>query len=154
MGGGSVTLLFFGGAASQGREATRPADEAIVAAAGPIASGLVTAAFIGVFIVGASAPGAVGDAAAQVALVLAILNALLAVLNMLPVYPLDGGRILRAAIWRATSSETRAPRGVALVSRVIGWLMVLAGVGVYCETGTSFENGNGKGTTIENRAPR
>ena len=121
MGGGSVTLLFFGGATTQGREATRPIDEAIVAAAGPIASGVITAGFLGLFALGTTIPGAVGEAIAQVSIVLAVLNALLALLNMIPVYPLDGGRVLRAALWRATGSETQATRGVVIVSRVIGW---------------------------------
>jgi Zn-dependent protease/CBS domain-containing protein len=130
MGGGSVTLLFFGGATTQGREATRPVDEAVVAAAGPIASGLVTAGFLGLFLIAGSLDGAVADAVAQVALVLAVLNALLALLNMVPVYPLDGGRVLRAAIWHATKSEARAARGVAIVSRVLGWILIGGGVAV------------------------
>lgn len=130
MGGGSVTLLFFGGATTQGREATRPLDEAVVAAAGPIASALVTAGFLALFLGAGSLTGAIAGAVAQVSLVLAVLNALLALLNMLPVYPLDGGRILRAALWQATGSEARAARGVAIVSRVLGWLLIGGGVAV------------------------
>jgi Zn-dependent protease len=130
MGGGSVTLLFFGGATTQGREAKRPVDEAVVAAAGPIASSLVTALFLAIYAAAASADGAVADAIAQVALVLAVLNALLALLNMLPVFPLDGGRVLRAGLWHATGSETTAARGVAIVSRVLGWVLIGGGVAV------------------------
>jgi Zn-dependent protease/CBS domain-containing protein len=128
MGGGSVTLLFFGGATTQGKEPTRPADEGLVAAAGPIASGLVTFAFLGLAVLGETVPGPVGQATAQASVVLAVLNALLAMLNMIPVYPLDGGRILRALLWRATGSETRASRGVAIVSRLIGWGLIAAGL--------------------------
>ena len=128
MGGGSVTLLFFGGAAIHGVQPARARDDVIVAAAGPIASGIVAVVFLGAFVAGASVATAVGDAVAQVAIVLAALNLLLALLNLLPVYPLDGGRILRAAIWRATGSETRATRAAAMVSRLMGWLLIAGGV--------------------------
>lgn len=130
MGGGSVTLLFFGGATTAGKEATRPADEALVAAAGPIASGVVAAAFIALFLVAISVPGHVGGAVAQVSLVVAALNGLLALLNMIPVYPLDGGRVLRALIWRATGSQRRGSRGVVLVSRLLGWMLIAFGIAV------------------------
>ena len=103
-----------------GQEPRRPADEALVAAAGPIASGLLTGAFLGAWFVSEFIPDAVGEAASQVALALAALNALLALLNLLPVYPLDGGRILRAVLWGVSHDQRRAARGVALTSRVAG----------------------------------
>jgi Zn-dependent protease/predicted transcriptional regulator len=130
MGGSSVTLLFFGGATTTGTEPRRPIDEAVVAAAGPIASGLVTAAFLGIFLVTTQLDGPVADATSQVALVLAALNALLALLNLVPVFPLDGGRVLRAALWSATKSEAQASRGVVVVSRFIGWGLIAAGLWV------------------------
>ncbi len=138
MGGGSVTLLFFGGATSQGKEATRPADEAVVAAAGPIASGLITAVFLGIAVAANELEGALAEAIAQVSFVLAVLNALLALLNMVPVYPLDGGRVLRAVLWHAFQSESRASHGVAIVSRVIGWLLIVGGIAVML-TGDSLD---------------
>ena len=131
MGGGSVTLLFFGGGVTQGQEPRRPADEALVAAAGPIASGLLTGAFLGAWFVSEFIPDAVGEAASQVALALAALNALLALLNLLPVYPLDGGRILRAVLWGVSHDQRRAARGVALTSRVGGWGLIGAGAFVW-----------------------
>ena len=130
MGGGVVTLLFFGGATTQGREPERPADEALVAGAGPTASLLVAIAFMALIVVGEALEGAVGDAISQVAVVVALLNLLLALLNLLPVYPLDGGRILHAALWAATGEEMRASRGVAIASRVLGWGLFGLGVGV------------------------
>ena len=130
MGGGVVTLLFFGGATTQGREPERPADEALVAGAGPTASLLVAIAFMALIVVGEALEGAVGDAISQLAVVVALLNLLLALLNLLPVYPLDGGRILHAALWAATGEEMRASRGVAIASRVLGWGLFGLGVGV------------------------
>jgi len=131
MGGGSVTLLFFGGGVTQGQEPHRPADEALVAAAGPIASGLLTGAFLGAWFVSEFIPDALGEAASQVALALAALNALLALLNLLPVYPLDGGRILRAVLWGVSHDQRRAARGVALTSRIGGWGLIGAGAFVW-----------------------
>ena len=49
---------------------------------------------------------------------------------MLPVEPLDGGRILHAAIWKVTESERQGTRGVAIVSRILGWGLIVAGVAV------------------------
>jgi len=81
-----------------------------------------------VFIATNQLAGPVAEATAQVALVLGVLNALLAGLNLLPVYPLDGGRALHAAIWQMSRTETAASRGVALVSRVLGWVLIVGGI--------------------------
>jgi Zn-dependent protease/CBS domain-containing protein len=128
MGGGSVTLLFFGGASTQGKEPATPADEALVAAAGPLASIVVTGLFVALWAVARTVPGALGEAVAQLGLVLSVLNALLALLNLLPVYPLDGGRILRATLWFVSGSESRATRGVAITSRMAGWGLIVGGI--------------------------
>ena len=77
-------------------------------------------------VVGEALEGAVGDAISQLAVVVALLNLLLALLNLLPVYPLDGGRILHAALWPSTGEEMRATRGVAIASRVLGWGLLRA----------------------------
>jgi CBS domain-containing protein len=128
MGGGSVTLLFFGGATTAGKEATRPSDEAFVAMAGPFAS-MALAILFGLTWVAASAiPGNAGAAISQVAVVLAVLNSLLALLNLLPVYPLDGGRVLRASLWQFTGSQSKAMRGVVATSRFGGWGLIVGGI--------------------------
>lgn len=128
MGVESVTLLFFGGSASPAGQASRPVDEAIAAASGPLASGFVAAVFLGIFFAAAPLPGSIGEAIAQVSIIVAALNAFLAALNMLPVYPLDGGRLLRAVIWRLAGSERLATRGAAIVNRVLGWAFIAGGI--------------------------
>ena len=138
LGGGVVTLLFFGGTTAVGREPRRPSDEAVIAAAGPLASLGIVAICIAVWqglgraagTIGAAGSGGGSDAAEAIsesALVLGVLNLLLAAINLLPVYPLDGGRLTRAALWRAYGDERRANRGVAIVGRWVGLLLVGGG---------------------------
>ena len=142
--GGVVTLLFFGGTTSLGQEPERPSDEAAIAGAGPAASlGLAVVAIALWQVLGRT--GASSDEAAfativaESALVLAVLNLLLAGVNLVPVFPLDGGRILRAALWRVTGNERRATRIVAFVGRMFG--LVLVGSGLVLATMGDIGNG-------------
>src|ERR687892_719979 len=59
---------------------------------------------------------------------LGVVNLMLAVFNMLPGFPLDGGRVLRAIVWRATGSLSRATRVASIAGQVVGYLII--GVGV------------------------
>jgi CBS domain-containing protein len=59
---------------------------------------------------------------------LAWTNLLLAVFNLVPGFPLDGGRLLRAGLWKATGSFGRATRIASLAGQAVGWLLVAAGV--------------------------
>jgi Zn-dependent protease/CBS domain-containing protein len=149
--GGTVTLLFFGGTTSLGQDPERPSDEAIIAGAGPAASFGLAALAIGMWkllslVAGDSGTGAsaadevaLSTVIAESALVLAALNLLLGGVNLLPVFPLDGGRILRAALWRVTRSERRATRTVAALGRAFG--MVLIGGGVLLALMEDIGNG-------------
>jgi Zn-dependent protease/CBS domain-containing protein len=145
--GGVVTLLFFGGTTSLVQEPERPSDEAAIAGAGPAASFGLALASIGIWQVVGLAGGTDGPdgeatlatVVAESALVLGVLNLLLAAVNVLPVFPLDGGRLLRAALWRATGNERRATRMVAVVGRAFG--LVLIGVGLVLATLGDVGNG-------------
>jgi CBS domain-containing protein len=113
-----------GGVTSLDAEATRPADEAIIALAGPIVSLLVGGALLGLAVV-------IDDVTSPLVVGLALIgavNLLLGVFNLVPGLPLDGGRILRAVLWRATGDATRASRMTAGIGRAIGWLSVGAGL--------------------------
>lgn len=59
---------------------------------------------------------------------IAAANILIAVVNLLPAYPLDGGRLLRAAVWRASGDVDRATRYAAWSGQVVGWALVLGGI--------------------------
>jgi Zn-dependent protease/predicted transcriptional regulator len=127
-----ITLFIFGGVAEMKAEPASPMKEFRMAIAGPIAS-------VGVAVVCylvALAGGLLGAGAAftGVFAYLAVINTILVVFNMVPAFPLDGGRVLRAGLWAWKGSLRRATRisatigggfGIALI--VLGLLNVLTG---------------------------
>ena len=119
----SITLFIFGGAANLEDEPKRARDEALIAAAGPLMSILIGLLMF-----------AVDTAVAQPqlrALVgwLGFINISLGVFNLLPGFPMDGGRILRAILWRVRGERYAATRNAAGVGRFFGYLLM--GLGVY-----------------------
>jgi Zn-dependent protease len=122
-----ITLFLFGGVAEIEGEVPTPTREFAVALAGPATS----IAIAGVAALLASAASALGWAGAEGVLVtLAVVNLGVGVFNLLPGLPLDGGRILRAGLWRATGSFERATRVAAAGGRVLAALVVALGVAV------------------------
>jgi len=120
-----ITLFLFGGATRARVESRGPGDEFLIALVGPLTSGLLAALF-------GTIAGLGGDVL-SVPLVgtfgyLAWTNLLLAGFNLVPGFPLDGGRLLRSAIWKATGSLARATRVASLSGQGVGWLLVAAGV--------------------------
>ena len=124
LGGGVVTLMFFGGATTAGQDAKRPSDEAAIALAGPLASVALSALFGAIWQVLARVSDVTAEAVSESAFVLSVLNLLLGAINLLPVYPLDGGRIVRAVLWRAFRDERRASSGVAITGRLVGYTLI------------------------------
>jgi Zn-dependent protease/CBS domain-containing protein len=121
-----VTLFLFGGATRARVESRGPGDEFLIAAVGPLTSGLLAALFgivagLGRNVLSVPLAGTLGY--------LAWTNLLLAGFNLVPGFPLDGGRLLRAGIWKATGSLPRATRVASLSGQGVGWLLVAAGVG-------------------------
>jgi Zn-dependent protease len=119
----SITLFLLGGISTIESEATSPGREAIMAAAGP-ASSLAIGVACGLAGVVVHSP----TVARAVFLYLAYVNLLLAVFNMLPGFPLDGGRVLRSALWAATHDWLRATRWAARAGEGLGYLLMAAGV--------------------------
>src|ERR1700687_2541770 len=107
----SITLFIFGGVARIGREPTKAIQEFNIAIAGPIASYLLCGLFFAVMLAFPS-----NDAIGAAGQWLVIINLSVATFNLLPGFPLDGGRIFRAAVWGATKDFTRANR----IARVRG----------------------------------
>lgn len=126
----SITLWLFGGVARLGGEATDPGAELRIAGVGPLVSAVLGAAFLALE-AGLDAAGTTGPLLAALSW-LAWINLLLAGFNLLPGAPLDGGRLLRAALWkwrgdRAWAAETasRAGRGLGTVLIAVGVAEVL-----------------------------
>lgn len=118
-----ITLFLFGGMAQIEKEPETPNSELIMAIAGPAASFVVAAIF-----------GVIWFFTKNIALVrepvkyLAIINIVLGVFNMLPGYPLDGGRVLRSIVWRVTGNLERATFIASTTGRAIGFMIIAAGV--------------------------
>jgi Zn-dependent protease/CBS domain-containing protein len=125
----SITLFIFGGVAHLGREAASASVELRVALAGPLTSLTLALLF------GSAAAFAQGlDILATPLLYLARINAMVALFNLIPGFPLDGGRVFRALTWWWTGSFERATRtasllgqGLAAVFMVLGLLKIVRG---------------------------
>lgn len=118
----SITLFIFGGVAQMGMEARTAADEFLLTAAGPLCSLALGGAFWGI----GQAAEAVGAPAPTLLVTntLAVVNVALAVFNMIPGFPLDGGRIFRSAVWWVTGDATRATRWATRGGQGFGWLLI------------------------------
>jgi Zn-dependent protease len=123
----SIAISFFGGASPLDPASPDPGDDAAIAASGPIAS-IVIGLILLVLMIGAAGLGKAFDAAAGVLAVLVFLNMVLGFVNLVPAYPLDGGRIVRDITWRRSGSERAGWRAASRSGRFTGWLIV--GVGV------------------------
>lgn len=124
-----ITLLLFGGVTEMHTESRHPRDEFVIAAVGPYAS-LVCAAVFGLIAAAApfALPRAASGAVIEVARLLAYLNLLLAAFNLVPGAPLDGGRVLRAALWLLTGDRIRAVRGAARAGQAFALALVAFGI--------------------------
>lgn len=136
-----ITLFLFGGMAEISREPDRPKVEFLIAIAGPAMSLLI--AFLCTNLVGwmtsdvqlveAISSGDV-SAIAQLGPVttallwLGTINLVLAIFNMIPGFPMDGGRVFRALIWAVTGDQLKATRWASNGGRYFGWLLMSLGV--------------------------
>ena len=119
-----ITLFIFGGVSRLEREPQRPITEFTVALVGPLSSILLAVIFGGAWYL----LGRGHSALEVILLLLAWTNLSLGVFNLVPGYPLDGGRLLRAGIWGMTGSHHRATQIAAGMGQAVGGAMVLGGV--------------------------
>lgn len=120
-----ITLFIFGGMARTKVEAEQPGDEFAIAVVGPLSSLLIAGLFAGVWWLGGLAGW---TAVSGVARYLAFLNVLLAAFNILPGFPLDGGRLFRSAVWKVTGDLTKATRWASAGGRLLAYLLIGLGV--------------------------
>ncbi|MEV0354414.1 site-2 protease family protein [Nonomuraea sp. NPDC050680] len=120
---GSVTLWVLGGYTELDEEAKSPRIELATAAAGPVASlGIAAVAFLAYLFL--PRPALAASAAAW----LFTMNLMLALFNLLPGAPLDGGRVLHALLWRRFGDATRADRAAARAGQTLGTTLISVGL--------------------------
>jgi Zn-dependent protease/CBS domain-containing protein len=135
-----ITLFLFGGASNIEREPESPKTEFLMALVGPAVSIALGVIFL---LAGGLAAGETGEPMAApvetfsrlsplstVLLWLGPVNIFIGLFNMIPAFPLDGGRILRAGLWAATNNFRKATRWAAGMGQLIGWLFIIAGLGM------------------------
>ncbi|HET9401617.1 MAG TPA: site-2 protease family protein [Candidatus Acidoferrales bacterium] len=118
----SITLFVFGGLAQISREPESASQEFLIAFAGPLSSYVLAAAFYGLML---AAPH--NEMVTALAGWLAVINFSLATFNLVPGFPLDGGRVLRAAAWGVTRDFAKATRIASGAGRLIAYAMILYG---------------------------
>ena len=120
-----ITLFIFGGVARIRMEAKTPGDEFQIAAAGPLMSLLLAVLFGLCTYLGYKATWSV--AVTGVVSYLASINLILAIFNLLPGFPLDGGRLFRALVWKMTDNLMLATRVASIGGRILGVFIIFVG---------------------------
>jgi Zn-dependent protease/CBS domain-containing protein len=127
-----ITLFIFGGVAEMGEEPPSAKAEFMIAVVGPLSSIAIAAIFYGINQVGAASGWS--PAINGVVGYLAMINGLLAVFNLVPAFPLDGGRILRSALWGwkgnlrwATRISSTIGSGFGIFLIIVGFIRILSG---------------------------
>jgi Zn-dependent protease/CBS domain-containing protein len=136
-----ITLFIFGGVAQLEREPGRWSAELWMAIVGPITS-LVIALLCGLAVpnpldsADAMTPAGMRDFIAQLGVTASLLlwlgqvNLVLALFNLVPAFPLDGGRVLRAVLWGATGDLRKATRWASGLGQVFAWILIALGLGM------------------------
>jgi Zn-dependent protease len=118
----SITLFVFGGVSSLGSEMESPQQEFRVAIAGPLMSWVLAVAFGGLWLV--TTPAGVSAIFGY----LAVINAALGAFNLLPGFPLDGGRVFRSMVWARSHDLMQATRVASRTGVLIAYAMIVVGL--------------------------
>jgi Zn-dependent protease/CBS domain-containing protein len=135
----NIILFLFGGVSNIEREPPSPRAEFLITIVGPITSVVLGFLFIGAAIAftGPLDPAVAADPAQLIARLdpvttllfwLGPINILLGIFNMIPGFPLDGGRILRSVLWAITGNLRRATRWASRVGQLVAWLLIITGI--------------------------
>lgn len=120
----SITLFIFGGVARISRESSRASGEFKMAIAGPLSSMVIAGIFTVIWLISRNS----NEPVAALSSWLAYINGSLAVFNMIPGFPLDGGRVLRSILWGATRNYRRATRIATRIGQGVAYLMIIGGL--------------------------
>ncbi len=121
----SITLFIFGGVAQMEDEPQTPGDEFKMAIAGPLASIAIGVLFIMLL---AGAHNVLPPLANAALWYLGAINIILAVFNLLPGFPLDGGRVFRSLVWAITHDLRRATQIASITGQGFGWIFIVLGL--------------------------
>jgi Zn-dependent protease len=117
----SITLFIFGGVSNIAGEMKSARQEFMVAAAGPGMSFLLAVVLMGSAVV-------VGGDIGLILFYLGVVNGILGVFNLLPGFPLDGGRVFRSIVWARTGDYTKATRVASNAGIGIAWVLIAVGI--------------------------
>ncbi|MDG5815149.1 site-2 protease family protein [Chitinispirillales bacterium ANBcel5] len=120
-----ITLFVFGGVAQMDEEPPSAKAEFFMAIAGPLTSIVLGAVFYLISLLGVQVP--LPPAVSVIFVYLALINIILAIFNLLPAFPLDGGRVLRSVLWYFKGNIVWATRTAARIGAVFGGLLIAAG---------------------------
>ncbi len=119
-----IDLWLLGGVSRMRGEAHDPGDELRYALAGPVVTAVIAAVFgVALALLPSSTPAAIHALVEYQVLV----NGLILFFNLLPAFPLDGGRVLRSLLWRRSGEIGRSTETAARIGRAFGWLMIFLG---------------------------
>ena len=125
----SITLFALGGVAQIGKEAADAKTEFWMGLAGPLTSALIGALCLGIaWMLGWSFAGEPATPVTAMLVWLGYINFGLAIFNMVPGFPMDGGRVLRAVVWWITGNATRATRAAAATGQFIAYGFIVLGI--------------------------
>ncbi len=121
-----ITLFLFGGVSELGEEPKSAGTEFLMAIAGPLVSAILAIVFSGVAMVAYEAgwPHPVVIVLGY----LATINGIVLIFNMVPAFPLDGGRVLRSIVWGVTGNLRQATRWASAAGQVFAWMLIALGV--------------------------
>lgn len=123
----NITLFIFGGVSNIEQEPQTPGVEFQMAFVGPLTSLVIG----GIAYLLQLALGENTSPLAAILRYLAVTNVLLGIFNLIPGFPLDGGRVLRSIVWKLSGSLRTATRVTTLVGEVIGYLFILLGIWLF-----------------------
>ena len=123
-----ITLFIFGGAANIEEEPKTAGDEFVIAAVGPFTSLVLAAVFAGIAFVLSPQVSTAGEGAAALFWYMSGINVLLALFNMIPGFPLDGGRVFRAIVWAVNKDFQAATRIAGNVGQLVAYGFIVFGL--------------------------
>ncbi len=124
----SITLFVLGGVSQMTGEPKTAGDEFRMAGAGPLSSLVLGGVFLGIYFALRGTNTDTAQFGAAIAYYLGLINILLGVFNLIPGFPLDGGRVLRSLLWWRGKNLKSATRTASNIGRAFGFLFIFGGV--------------------------